>query len=242
MLRMFARYVADNTNIVPFANLRADIAAGNLRSVTFIDPAMHHAPENDDHPVADMLYGQKFLKDIYDYLRANEALWLRTLLIISYDEHGGFYEHVAPPPAEIRTSPSVNALAATSGFKAALTTPYGLRVPAFVVSPRVAAGTGPDITLDHCSILKTILARFCGAAKPFLSDCVNASLTFDSFLTSLFADRLRRMHSFPHRLLVITTTLSQIKSPYLHFRCGSESESAVAAAGARRHKTSQVPP
>ncbi|TMH27698.1 MAG: hypothetical protein E6H66_23010 [Betaproteobacteria bacterium] len=182
MLRMFARYVGDNTNILPIANLRAHIAAGNLPSVTFIDPAMHHAPENDDHPVADMLYGQIFLKSIYDDLRANEALWLRTLLIISYDEHGGFYDHVVPPTAEIRALPSVNKLAATSDFKAALTTPYGVRVPAFVVSPWVASGKGPDITLDHCSILKTILARFCGTAKPFLSDRVSASLTFNAFL------------------------------------------------------------
>jgi hypothetical protein len=51
------------------------------------------------------------------------------------------------------------------------------------VSPWVPPGKGPDITLDHCSILKTILARFCGAAKPFLSDRVNASQTFNAFLT-----------------------------------------------------------
>ena len=183
MLRMFARYVGDNANILRIANLKGDIARGNLPSVTFIDPAMHHAPENDDHPVADMLYGQIFLKTIYDELRANEALWLRTLLIISYDEHGGFYDHVVPPTAEIRALLSATTLAATSNFKAALTTPYGVRVPAFVVSPWVAAGKGPDITLDHCSILKTILARFCGATKPFLSDRVNASLSFDAFLT-----------------------------------------------------------
>ena len=156
------------------------IAAGNLPSVTFIDPATHHAPENDDHPVADMLYGQIFLKSIYDELRANEALWLRTLLIISYDEHGGFYDHVVPPSAEIRYLPSVTKLGAAPDFKAALTTPYGVRVPAFSVSPWVAAGKGPDITLDHCSILKTILARFCGAAKPFLSDRLNAPLTFNA--------------------------------------------------------------
>jgi hypothetical protein len=55
-------------------------------------------------------------------------------------------------------------------------------VPTFVVSPWVPAGKGPDITLDHCSILKTILARFCGAEKPFLSDRVHASRTFESFL------------------------------------------------------------
>jgi phospholipase C len=49
MLRMFARYVGDNVSIVPIAKLNADISSGSLPSVTFIDPAMHHAPENDDH-------------------------------------------------------------------------------------------------------------------------------------------------------------------------------------------------
>jgi hypothetical protein len=50
MLRMYARYAGDNTNIVPIDRLEADMAAGNLPAVTFIDPAMHSAPENDDHP------------------------------------------------------------------------------------------------------------------------------------------------------------------------------------------------
>src|SRR5206468_1777219 len=164
------------------------------------DPAMHHAPQNDDHPVADMLDGQHFLKDIYDALRSNEALWLKTLLIISYDEHGGFYDHVVPPIAEVRSLPtltgSTGSLAAVSSFKGAMMIPYGLRVPAFVVSPWVPPGKGPDITLDHCSILKTILARFCGRQKPFLSDRVNASHTFDSFLTQA-EPRLREVPASP---------------------------------------------
>jgi phospholipase C len=137
-----------------------------------------------------MLYGQMFIKRIHDTLRSNPALWLKTLLIITYDEHGGFYDHVIPPTAEIRALSSttsavaaMNALATGASAKAPITIPYGVRVPTLVVSPWVPAGKGPDITLDHCSILKTILARFCGASKPFLSDRVNASLTFNAFLT-----------------------------------------------------------
>jgi phospholipase C len=184
MLRMFARYVGDDTNIVPVSRLQGDAAAGNLPSVTFIDPAMHTAPKSDDHPIADMLRGQIFLKQVYDSLRANQALWLKTLLIITYDEHGGFYDHVIPPTADARaTQSSTSAIAATTSFQEPMKIPYGVRVPAFAVSPWVAAGQGPDITLDHCSILKTILARFCGATRPFLSDRVNASLSFDPLLT-----------------------------------------------------------
>jgi phospholipase C len=187
MLRFFARYAADDTNIRGIGQnqgnrlgqLEQDIARGDVKSVTFIDPAMHSAPENDDHPpFADMLSGQVFIKRIYDALRSNRPLWLKTLLIITYDEHGGFYDHVIPPVADALSMPG-----ATGPFKADMTIPYGLRVPAFVVSPWVPVGKGPDITLDHCSILKTILARFCGAEKPFLSDRVHASHTFESFLT-----------------------------------------------------------
>ena len=186
MLRFFARYAADDTNILGIGlnainhpgQLEKEIAAGDLKSVTFIDPAMHSAPENDDHPpFADMLSGQVFIKRIYDALRSNETLWLKTLLIITYDEHGGFYDHVIPPVADALSMPG-----ATGPFKADMTIPYGLRVPTFVVSPWAPAGKGRDITLDHCSILKTILARFCGAEKPFLSDRVHASHTFESFL------------------------------------------------------------
>src|SRR5262249_3685198 len=149
-----------------------------------IEPAMHSAPENDDHPPADMYYGQLFLKFVYDTLRSNSALWQKTLLIITYDEHGGFYDHVVPPIADVRTRPMV----ITDGGPPPLTASelvinYGLRVPTFVVSPWVPAGKGIDIVLDHCSILKTILARFCGETKPFVSDRVNASRTFDAYLS-----------------------------------------------------------
>jgi phospholipase C len=188
MLRFFARYAANDTNIVGIGlnttthpgQLEKDITSGDLKSVTFIDPAMHSAPENDDHPpFADMLSGQVFIKRIYDALRSNKTLWLKTLLIITYDEHGGFYDHVTPPVADALSMPG-----ATGAFKTDMTIPYGLRVPTFVVSPWVPVGKGRDITLDHCSILKTILARFCGAEKPFLSDRVHASHTFEPFLTN----------------------------------------------------------
>ena len=193
MLRMFARYAADNKNIVDIKDLEADIAAGNLPSVTFIEPRMHSAPPNDDHPVADMLEGQHFIKRVYDALHLNGAIWKKTLLIITYDEHGGFYDHVIPPIADALSPPLEHAppfVHSTRGapgsnalFKKNMTIPYGVRVPTFVISPCVPPGKGPDIVLDHCSIIKTILARFCGSDRPFLSDRVHWSHTFESFLT-----------------------------------------------------------
>ena len=228
MLRMFARYATNDTDIVPISRLKADVASGNLPAFTAIEPAMHHHPQNDDHPDADMYRGQIFLKEVYDTLRSNDALWRKTLLIITYDEHGGLYDHVVPPIADLLERPrvsdvviarSVGSPVASSGITggarpgnvsvgpgnvlvgtalldppaspvlppapspATLTIPYGVRVPTFVVSPLTMRGKGPSITLDHCSIIKTVLARFLGSEKPFVSDRVHASQTFNAFLT-----------------------------------------------------------
>ena len=183
MLRFFARYATDNTNILPIARLEGDIAAGQLADFTVIEPAMHHAPQDDDHPTADMINGQRFVKRVYEALRANPDLWRKTLLVITYDEHGGFYDHVVPPTADLRSRDPVLGSGA-GGAASSLATNYGLRVPTFVVSPWVPAGKGPSLVLDHCSILKTVLARFCGKDSVFLSDRVAASHSFEAFLSA----------------------------------------------------------
>jgi phospholipase C len=197
MLRMFARYATNETDIVDIARFAADARAGTLPALSVVEPAMHHFPENDDHsrddaPAVDMLRGQQFLQGVYDVLRSNPEKWKKTLLIVTYDEHGGFYDHVVPPLAEARSRPPVigggvggegGAGAAAFEVPATVATPYGPRVPTFVVSPWVPAGVGPGVALDHCSILKTVLARFC-PTRPFLSDRVNASRSFDAFLSA----------------------------------------------------------
>jgi len=191
MLRMFARYATDTTNIVPIERLAADVKRGDLPAFTAIEPAMHHHPQNDDHPDADMHRGQIFVRDVYRILRSNAALWAKTLLIVTYDEHGGLYDHVVPPTADVLHTSSGLVVDGTpdgpptpgTGPSAMLAVPYGVRVPTFVVSPFAMRGKGPSLVLDHCSILKTVLARFWGGAKPFLSDRVHVSHSFDSFLT-----------------------------------------------------------
>jgi len=106
MLRYFARYAgAPDTEIRDVKEFAEDARKGRLPSVTFIDPAYHHAPPNDDHPPADMLRGQHFIKSIYDALRSNQSAWERTLFVITYDEHGGLFDHVSPPVAEVWGDP-----------------------------------------------------------------------------------------------------------------------------------------
>jgi hypothetical protein len=229
MLRMFARYAGDNVNIRPIAELEHDFVLGNVPPLVVIEPAMHHQPEDDDHPAADMYRGQVFLRRVYAALTANPAVWANTMLIVTYDEHGGFYDHVVPPIADVfeaprpvvvdpghlttdggaTTPPSGGTHGGAGGHaglgglhvapdelsvmlgegietvpaNVAVKVPYGVRVPTFVVSPWVAPGKGPSVILDHCSIIKTILARFCGEKKPFLNDRVHVSHSFEAYLT-----------------------------------------------------------
>jgi phospholipase C len=133
-----------------------DVAAGNLAAVSWIDPHFKDlrvlGPDsNDDHPPSDVIAGQDLVLTIYHAL-SSAPTWSRTLLIIVYDEHGGIYDHVAPPAAA-DDHPDFQRL--------------GVRVPAILVSPLVAPGStstrllGPDFHFDHTSIMKTIFTRFC---------------------------------------------------------------------------------
>src|ERR1700682_1766585 len=53
---------------------------------------------NDDHPCHNVLDGERLIAEVYNAIRANEELWRSSLLVVLYDEHGGYYDHVSPPP------------------------------------------------------------------------------------------------------------------------------------------------
>ena len=163
MLRFFARYAGEDDLIRGIGELKDDVRNNRLRSVTFIDPQMHAVPVNDDHAPFNLLHGQQLVRDVYDALTSNPAVWSKTLLVVSYDEHGGFFDHVVPVTAEALPKRNADPLVVS----------YGVRVPGFLVSPWVPRGGVVKQTLDFTSILKTILVRFCAADQPFLSDRVN---------------------------------------------------------------------
>jgi phospholipase C len=140
-----------------FSNFAADwTTEQNMPSVIFIEPEYTDGPHtvaNDDHPPTGVTQGQAFLAEIYSALIANPARWARTVLIITYDEHGGFYDHV--PPLDIPTP-----LAGHGATPVFQTT--GVRVPGFVISPLVEPGTVYPGPLDHTSILQFIADKFGG--------------------------------------------------------------------------------
>ncbi|HTZ85423.1 MAG TPA: alkaline phosphatase family protein [Solirubrobacteraceae bacterium] len=149
-----------------------DVAKGELPAVSWIDPRFKDLRvlgpnSNDDHPPSDVIAGQDLILTIYHAL-ASAPTWSKTLLIVTYDEHGGFYDHVAPPAA-IDDDHRFQRL--------------GVRVPALLISPHVKAGSSSmgllskEMHFDHTSIIKTILTRFCneGGRIPAISARVAAA-------------------------------------------------------------------
>jgi phospholipase C len=156
-------------------------AAGKLPSVSWIDPSfadlqtglmrLISPPSNDDHPPADVAAGQALVLKVYDAL-ASSPLWEKTLLVITYDEHGGFFDHVAPPADPPDDDPATFSR-------------YGVRVPTLVVSPWVGRRSFSHDVFDHTSIIKTILLRFCltGNTIPDMGKRVTAADHLGGLLT-----------------------------------------------------------
>jgi phospholipase C len=130
-----------------FADFRRDCRTGKLPAVAYVDPA-YTLPifglGSDDHPPADIRAGEWFLSEVYRAVTTSPA-WPRTLLVITFDEWGGFFEHVPPDHA-----PDVNPLHSFRGF----------RVPTILVSPFARRGHVDHGVYDHASILKLIEWRF----------------------------------------------------------------------------------
>jgi len=150
----------------PVEQFFADIAAGTLPNVSYIDPRFEDEGDgtsNDDHPLADIRAGDSFLSELFGAV-SSSSLWERTLFIVNYDEWGGFFDHVAPP----RVTPGVPiGSPASSGVDTDLVggkVLTGFRVPAIVASPFTKGSpANPTVAhsfFDHTSVLKLIEWRW----------------------------------------------------------------------------------
>lgn len=150
--------IAQSTNIAPFEeNFFARVADGSLPNYVFIEPRFFGSSANDQHPDHDVRHGEDLIARVYNALRGSN-LWSRTLFVVVYDEHGGFYDHV-PPPAAVR--PDGNAF---SGQKWNLPDfafdRLGVRVPAILISPWALKGRVDHTRYDHTSLLATVRNLF----------------------------------------------------------------------------------
>jgi len=123
--------------------------ADQFPAFTYIEPRYQGIDENDDHPPHDVMKGQKLVADVYNALRANEELWSKTLFIVTYDEHGGFYDQVVPPaavpPDEHHDEYTFDQL--------------GIRVPTLLISPWVKRGYDSTV-FDHTSVLRYLIDKW----------------------------------------------------------------------------------
>jgi phospholipase C len=136
-----------------------DAARGDLPAYSFIEPRYFADPvlntlPNDEHPPHNVAYGEELIAAVYNAVRGGPG-WKQTLMVITYDEHGGCYDHVVPPMA----TPPDNSQ--PDGFDFGT---FGVRVPAVIVSPYVKAGSvirpSGETPFDHTSIIATLRELF----------------------------------------------------------------------------------
>jgi len=128
-------------------------ARGRLPNVSYVDPRFIEeltGTTSDDHPHADIRNGQAFLNQVYTAVTTSPA-WRRTLLVINYDEWGGFFEHVPPQAAPI--TDATRAAGDKDGLR-------GFRVPCLVISPFAARRFVAHNLFDHTSVLRFIEWRW----------------------------------------------------------------------------------
>jgi len=146
---------APPANFGEFADFQKAVKQGTLANYVFLEPSWGSSGSSQ-HPNYNVAVGEQFLHDIY-YTLFGSPVWQKTLLMITYDEHGGCYDHVSPPENAAAPDNSAGEL----GFAF---TRFGPRVPTVLVSPLIRAGTvfrSPGITpFDHTSILATVEKRF----------------------------------------------------------------------------------
>jgi phospholipase C len=208
-------------NVRPFSSpFRSDdffsaARAGTLPAVAWIDPNFVDVGgaigSNDDHPPSDVRAGQELILRVFNALARSPA-WERTLLVITYDEHGGFFDHVPPPAAEDDDPrPEFHAL--------------GPRVPAMAVSPRARAGVS-HVVFDHTSIIKTCLVRFCRRDGNVIPD-LGARTTAANHLGAVLDIEARIAQPDESSLERLASALSDWKADALRAEMKAQSEAVA---------------
>ena len=149
------------------ATFAADVASGNLPSVSWIVPPLYEC----EHPAAPPEWGEYLVQQILNTLASNPDVWAQTVFIVNYDENGGFFDHVPPPVPAAGTAGEYLTASPLPSAAGGIAGPVGLgfRVPALVVSPFSVGGYKYSGTLDHTSTLRLIETRF-GVPVPNLTE------------------------------------------------------------------------
>jgi hypothetical protein len=199
-LRFYEKYTFDHTNVVdmddPVNGFFACARSGRLPNVSFIDPHFVDYPPDSscDEPPSDIANGQALVQRVVEHVVAGPA-WNKTLLLITYDEHGGFYDHVPPSPAA-KISPELPV------------TTHGVRVPAIVISPWGAAGSvfghdGMSLPTPGSSGTRGPASR--GAPGRGEHGQVVATSPLDTWLVASMRSLIRPRGETPHDIAIGST-------------------------------------
>ena len=160
-LKGMTKYLREG-HFADYADFAEDLQKGYEPVYTFIEPSYgawwgDFTCGTSQHPLDDIARGEWLITCTYEAIR-NSPVWESSLLIVTWDEHGGFYAHAVPPgeapaPGDVPVWPENN----ESGFTF---TQYGVRVPAVVVSPLIPANMLDGRLYDHTSVLSTLAAIF----------------------------------------------------------------------------------
>lgn len=168
---------ARTDRVLQFNAFYQQASAGTLPTYSFLCPQYADGKDgsraNSQHAPYDIRYGENLMADVYEALR-NGPLWNKTLFVITYDEHGGYYDHLTPPGASSPdglTSPTAydkQQAQQDPNANGYLTKPnmqfnfnrLGLRVPAVLISPWIAKGTVDSTAYQHTSIFATLRDLF----------------------------------------------------------------------------------
>ena len=158
-----------------------DCSKGNLPDYCFIEPnySDHQGDSgeeiaNDQHPDHNVQAGEVFIASIYQAIKNNPQLWQSTALLITYDEHGGIFDHV-PPPNCVKDIFTADGNATGTGVPFQFDR-LGVRVPSILVSPWIPKGTVVNRVFDHASIPATVTKFFLGDATPRSPREINADI------------------------------------------------------------------
>lgn len=191
----FSQVNSQTPNFKEFESaFKGDVARGTLANYSFILPRFFnsknqtHATDglaNSQHAPQDARYGDNLIADVYEALTSNAAVWAKSALIVTYDEHGGFYDHVVPPSRNVPNPDGINSPAPgdPSYAPSFAFDRLGLRVPALIASPWVKRGIVDSTQYQHTSVLATLKKIF--GLKNFLTKRDASANTFEHLFGEL---------------------------------------------------------
>jgi phospholipase C len=201
-----------------------DVAAGDLPELTWLEPRYYNTPNfgaDDQHPDHDVGLGETLIKNVYEAVRAS-PLWEKTALIITYDEHGGFFDHVSPA-GSVPNPDGINYVD-ENGNTLFDFSRHGVRIPTVIVSPWVKKGTlvpaAPEGSgqYEHSSTIATVVHKLfrpqLGHPKPsYLNKRDEWAATFESVFSRLSVPRSDCPLSLPKPVLQTAMGIKTYHAP-----------------------------